>query len=159
MAGRLTVTVYHGGGVRTSYSYLSTMNVDRGRVVGAGEVVGASGSDHGLEAVSFVAAGGGGLCRPDALARVSAGAPRGGRASRSLPCRPMPPPCTRHPGGTFDPPHLAHLVAGEAASHELGLDVVTFLPAGRPWQKADLGVSPAAHRWEMTRRAVAGVAY
>ena len=62
-------------------------------------------------------------------------------------------------GGTFDPPHLAHLVAGEAAYRELGLDVVTFLPAGRPWQKAGLGVSPAGDRWEMTRQAVAGVAY
>lgn len=62
-------------------------------------------------------------------------------------------------GGTFDPPHLAHLVAGEAAYRELGLDVVTFLPAGRPWQKAGRGVSAAGHRWEMTRRAVAGVPY
>lgn len=62
-------------------------------------------------------------------------------------------------GGTFDPPHLAHLVAGEAAFRELGLDAVTFIPAGRPWQKVELGVSPAAHRWEMTRRAVAGVVY
>ncbi len=62
-------------------------------------------------------------------------------------------------GGTFDPPHLAHLVAGEAAYRELGLDVITFLPAGRPWQKAGLGVSGAAHRWEMTRRAVEGIRY
>lgn len=62
-------------------------------------------------------------------------------------------------GGTFDPPHLAHLVAGEAAYRELGLDVVTFLPAGRPWQKAGLEVSAAAHRWEMTCRAVEGVPY
>ena len=62
-------------------------------------------------------------------------------------------------GGTFDPPHLAHLVAGEAAYRELGLDVVTFLPAGRPWQKAGLGVSAAAHRWAMTRRAVEGIGY
>jgi nicotinate-nucleotide adenylyltransferase len=62
-------------------------------------------------------------------------------------------------GGTFDPPHLAHLVAGEAAYRQLGLDVVTFLPAGRPWQKASLGVTPAGHRWEMTRRAIAGVDY
>jgi nicotinate-nucleotide adenylyltransferase len=62
-------------------------------------------------------------------------------------------------GGTFDPPHLAHLVAGEAAYRELGLDVVTFLPAGRPWQKAGLDLSPAADRWEMTRLAVAGVGY
>jgi len=62
-------------------------------------------------------------------------------------------------GGTFDPPHLAHLVAGEAAYRELGLDVVTFLPAGRPWQKAGLDVSPAVHRREMTHRAVAGIEY
>lgn len=62
-------------------------------------------------------------------------------------------------GGTFDPPHLAHLVAGEAAYRQLGLDVVTFIPAGAPWQKAGSGVSPAGHRWEMTRRAVAGVPY
>jgi nicotinate-nucleotide adenylyltransferase len=62
-------------------------------------------------------------------------------------------------GGTFDPPHIAHLVAGEAAFGELGLDVVTFVPAGAPWQKADVPVSAPEHRWEMTRRAVAGVPY
>ena len=62
-------------------------------------------------------------------------------------------------GGTFDPPHLAHLFAGEAAYRDLGLDVVTFIPAGAPWQKADRRVSPAAHRWEMTRLAVADVDY
>lgn len=62
-------------------------------------------------------------------------------------------------GGTFDPPHLAHLVAGEAAHRRLGLDVVHFVPAGAPWQKADRQVSDPVHRWEMTRRAVAGVPY
>jgi nicotinate-nucleotide adenylyltransferase len=62
-------------------------------------------------------------------------------------------------GGTFDPPHVAHLVAGEAAYHQLGADVVTFLPAGSPWQKASAGVSAAEDRWEMTRLAVAGVDY
>jgi nicotinate-nucleotide adenylyltransferase len=62
-------------------------------------------------------------------------------------------------GGTFDPPHLAHLVAGEAAYRQLALDVVHFVPAGAPWQKADRRVSDAVHRWEMTRRAVAGVPY
>ena len=62
-------------------------------------------------------------------------------------------------GGTFDPPHMAHLVAGEAAYHQLGVDVVTFTPAGSPWQKAANGVSPAEQRWEMTRLAVAGVDY
>ncbi len=62
-------------------------------------------------------------------------------------------------GGTFDPPHVAHLVAAETAHRQLGLDVVTFLPAGSPWQKADRGVSAAEHRWEMTKLAVSGVDY
>jgi nicotinate-nucleotide adenylyltransferase len=62
-------------------------------------------------------------------------------------------------GGTFDPPHLAHLVAGEAAYRALDVDVVTFLPAGAPWQKAGEAVTPSHHRWEMTTQAVAGVEY
>jgi nicotinate-nucleotide adenylyltransferase len=62
-------------------------------------------------------------------------------------------------GGTFDPPHVAHLVAAEAAHQQLGVEVVTFIPAGSPWQKADRGVSASEHRWEMTRRAVDGVDY
>ncbi len=62
-------------------------------------------------------------------------------------------------GGTFDPPHVAHLIAGEAAYRDLALDVVTFLPAGAPWQKADRSVSAAEHRWAMTERAVRGVPY
>ena len=62
-------------------------------------------------------------------------------------------------GGTFDPPHLAHLLAGEVAFRQLSTDVVTFLPAGAPWQKADLDVSASEHRWEMTRLAVDGVPY
>jgi len=60
-------------------------------------------------------------------------------------------------GGTFDPPHIAHLAAGEAAYEQLGVDTVTFLPAGRPWQKAGTGVSEARHRLSMTERAIEGV--
>ncbi len=62
-------------------------------------------------------------------------------------------------GGTFDPPHLAHLLAGEAAYRDLALDVVTFVPAGAPWQKAGDEVSEPEHRWQMTVRAVHGVDY
>ncbi len=62
-------------------------------------------------------------------------------------------------GGTFDPPHLAHLFAGEAAYRDLDLDVVTFLPAGAPWQKADRKVTSAGDRWEMTVLALAGIPY
>lgn len=62
-------------------------------------------------------------------------------------------------GGTFDPPHLAHLHAGDVAFHQLGLDQVVFMPAGRPWQKAREPVSESRHRWEMTRLATEGVDY
>ena len=62
-------------------------------------------------------------------------------------------------GGTFDPPHLVHLIAGEAAWRDLRLDVVTFLPAGQPWQKAGRVMTPAGHRWAMTRAAVTRVEY
>lgn len=54
---------------------------------------------------------------------------------------------------------MAHLVVGEAAYRQLGLDVVTFIPAGAPWQKAERSVSDAEHRWQMTMAAIDGVAY
>lgn len=56
-------------------------------------------------------------------------------------------------GGTFDPPHLGHLVAAEAAREVLGLDEVRLLVAGRPWMKGD--ETPARHRVAMARAAVA----
>jgi nicotinate-nucleotide adenylyltransferase len=62
-------------------------------------------------------------------------------------------------GGTFDPPHWAPLGAGEAAYRDLGLDAVTFFPAGSPWQKAGNRVSAAEHRWAMTQLAIDEVDY
>lgn len=57
-------------------------------------------------------------------------------------------------GGTFDPPHLGHLVAAESAREALQLDEVRLLVAGRPWMKGD--ETPADHRVAMARAAVAG---
>lgn len=62
-------------------------------------------------------------------------------------------------GGTFDPPHIAHLLAGEVAYRQLGLDRVIYLPAGSPWQKADRRVSSPEDRWRMTEIATSGVSY
>jgi nicotinate-nucleotide adenylyltransferase len=59
-------------------------------------------------------------------------------------------------GGTFDPPHLAHLAVAEEAREVLGLSRVLFVPAGQPWQKADRPVSPGPLRLAMVERAIAG---
>ena len=38
-------------------------------------------------------------------------------------------------GGTFDPIHIGHLILGESAWQQLGLDYVIYLPAGNPPHK------------------------
>lgn len=53
-------------------------------------------------------------------------------------------------GGTFDPIHNGHLVAAEQAFYDLDLDVVVFMPAGRPAFKQDRHVSPGEDRYAMT---------
>ena len=58
-------------------------------------------------------------------------------------------------GGTFDPPHLGHLLIAETARVALDLETVIFLPAGEPWLKSGQRITPAAHRLEMVRLAVA----
>jgi len=58
-------------------------------------------------------------------------------------------------GGSFDPPHQAHLALARAALAQLGLDSLLWLPAGRPWQKAR-ELAPDADRLAMLRLLVAG---
>ena len=59
-------------------------------------------------------------------------------------------------GGTFDPPHRAHVALARQARDELGLDEVRWIPAGDPWQKRDRAITPAAHRAAMVALAIAG---
>lgn len=59
-------------------------------------------------------------------------------------------------GGTFDPPHLGHLILAQEAHQALGLAQVLFVPAGEPWRKAGRELSPREHRLGMTRLAVTG---
>ena len=58
-------------------------------------------------------------------------------------------------GGTFDPPHLGHLLIAETARVALGLESVMFLPAGEPWLKSGQRITPAEHRLRMVQLAVA----
>jgi nicotinate-nucleotide adenylyltransferase len=61
-------------------------------------------------------------------------------------------------GGTFDPPHVGHLVTAVNVRYALQLDVVILMVANVPWQKHGLRViSPSAHRLAMVEAAVRGV--
>ena len=46
---------------------------------------------------------------------------------------------------------MAHRALAEAALAQLPLDELVWLPAGRPWQKSDHALAPAADRLEMLR--------
>ncbi len=54
-------------------------------------------------------------------------------------------------GGTFDPPHLGHLMSAEYAACELCLDKVIFIPTGKISYKDSFDAADPAHRYEMTR--------
>jgi len=58
-------------------------------------------------------------------------------------------------GGTFDPPHMAHLIIAEMARVGLELDKVIFIPAGDPWMKSTYAVTCAEQRIEMVGLAIA----
>ena len=52
-------------------------------------------------------------------------------------------------GGTFDPPHQAHLEIANRSIKQFSLDKVIFIPSGNPWQKKD--ATSYRHRYEMTK--------
>jgi nicotinate-nucleotide adenylyltransferase len=59
-------------------------------------------------------------------------------------------------GGTFNPPHIGHLICAQEAWLQLELDQVLLIPAARPPHK-DVEDEPGPrHRLELCRRAVAG---
>ncbi len=59
-------------------------------------------------------------------------------------------------GGTFNPVHLAHLVAAQDAFELFGLDQVWFVPCARPPHKGDSPLAPAEHRLAMLKLALQG---
>jgi nicotinate-nucleotide adenylyltransferase len=57
-------------------------------------------------------------------------------------------------GGTFNPPHVGHLVAAQEAYRELDLDQVVLIPAGIPPHKPVDDEPGPEHRLELCRLAV-----
>lgn len=57
-------------------------------------------------------------------------------------------------GGTFDPPHLGHLIIATELRHALSLDQVLFVPAGQPPHKAGQIISDDRHRLAMLDQAL-----
>jgi nicotinate-nucleotide adenylyltransferase len=57
-------------------------------------------------------------------------------------------------GGTFDPPHIGHLVVAQDALEGLELDHVRFVVAGEPPHKGGRELSPSSLRLAMVRAAV-----
>lgn len=89
-----------------------------------------------------------------------------GRPPRPVPnsARPYTGPVTTTPrrlgvlGGTFDPPHVGHLLAAVNVRRALSLDEVLLVVANDPWQKSGTRrITPAEDRLAMVRAAVEGV--
>ncbi|WP_428389985.1 nicotinate (nicotinamide) nucleotide adenylyltransferase [Mucisphaera sp.] len=57
-------------------------------------------------------------------------------------------------GGTFDPPHQAHIDLPEQARQAVDADQILYLPAGTPPHKRHQTISPSHHRLAMLRLAL-----
>ena len=62
-------------------------------------------------------------------------------------------------GGTFDPPHVGHLVVADQVLDQLGLDEVRLVASNQSWQKVGTrSITPAHQRLEMVEAAVSDAA-
>ena len=59
-------------------------------------------------------------------------------------------------GGSFDPPHVGHLLVVTDAAEALGLDRVLWVPTAAQPLKPDRAAAPPARRLEMVAAATAG---
>ena len=59
-------------------------------------------------------------------------------------------------GGTFNPPHLGHLIIAESMRDAFGLDQILWIPGYSPPHKSSSGLALPSHRLNMTRLAIAG---
>ena len=59
-------------------------------------------------------------------------------------------------GGSFDPPHTAHIALAKHAVAQFGLSELRIIPTGDAWHKTR-ALTPSPHRLAMTRLAFANV--
>ncbi|MES3630141.1 MAG: nicotinate (nicotinamide) nucleotide adenylyltransferase [Longimonas sp.] len=59
-------------------------------------------------------------------------------------------------GGSFNPPHVAHLIVAEVARDQFSFDAVWWVPNATPPHKENSALAPAADRLAMTRAAIKG---
>jgi nicotinate-nucleotide adenylyltransferase len=59
-------------------------------------------------------------------------------------------------GGTFNPPHLGHLIMANEVLFQLHLDEVRFMPAGTPPHKQIKGDTTGEQRKDMVQKAIEG---
>lgn len=59
-------------------------------------------------------------------------------------------------GGSFNPPHVGHLVIAEAMREAAGLDRIVWMPAARPPHKVGQDLAPPEARLALVRAAIAG---
>ncbi len=62
-------------------------------------------------------------------------------------------------GGTFDPIHNAHLLLGEAAREQFGLDRVIFIPNNLEHHKNRTELTPGDIRYQMVKMAISDNPY
>ena len=57
-------------------------------------------------------------------------------------------------GGTFDPPHIGHLILAQEAMVKLNLEEIAFIPAAYPPQKGNSPIASPRQRLEMVSLAI-----
>ncbi len=62
-------------------------------------------------------------------------------------------------GGTFDPIHNGHLFIAEKVRIKYNLDMVIFIPSGKPPHKEYMRISDSIHRYNMVNLAIASNEY
>jgi nicotinate-nucleotide adenylyltransferase len=59
-------------------------------------------------------------------------------------------------GGTFDPPHVGHLILAEECRTQLPLDLLLWVVTDNPPHKRYVKISPIEQRVELVKKAIAG---